>query len=112
VFDGKVHGVVVHTASAAPTSEGSAASTIGKRTSTLGSSTVRYPSATSASDRAVPQRGQYAVTLSASTSSPRWCSRFSDHHTDSMYSVDIVQYASDMSIQKPIRSVSCSNSPT
>ena len=47
----------------------------------------------------MPHRGQYAVTLSASKSRPRACSCFSDHQTDSMYSVSIVQYASDMSIQ-------------
>jgi hypothetical protein len=82
-LDGSVHGVVVQTRSDAPTSSGSAASAIGNRTWTLGSSVVAYPRATSASDSAVPHRGQYAVTLSASTRSPRSCNRFSDHHTDS-----------------------------
>ena len=52
------------------------------------------------------------MTRSASTSSPRPCNCFNDHQTDSMYSVFIVQYASDMSIQKPMRSVSRSNSST
>ena len=112
VFDGRVHGVVVHTTSEAPISEASSASLTGNRRNTLGSSTVWYPMATSASDSAVPQRGQYAVTLSASCSRPRSKSERSDHHTDSTYSVSIVQYASSRSTQYPIRSVSRSNSPT
>ena len=41
VFDGSVHGVVVHTTNDAPTRVGSGASTIGNRRNTLGSSTVR-----------------------------------------------------------------------
>ena len=60
-------------------------------TNTLGSSTVSYPCATSASESAVPHRGQYVVTRSASTSSSAACNCFNDHHTDSMYSVFIVQ---------------------
>ena len=83
MFAGRVHGVVVQTSRDAPASEGSDAATIGKRTEMLGSSTVLYPRATSASDSAVPQRGQYAVTLSASTSNPRSWRRLSDHQTDS-----------------------------
>ena len=84
MFDGSVQGVVVQITSEAPTSEGSGASTTGNRTNTLGSTVWAYPSATSASDSAVPQRGQYAVTLWSSTSNPRRWSSFSDHHTDSM----------------------------
>ena len=48
----------VHTSSDAPTSEVSPAATIGNRTKMLGSVTVSYPWATSASESAVPHRGQ------------------------------------------------------
>src|SRR5687767_14737340 len=98
-----VHGVVVHPTNAAPaTSAGP--STTGNVTKTLGSSTCVYPCATSWSDRGVPHRGQYAVTLSSSNSRPRSNSVFRDHHTLSTYSVSMVQYGFDMSIQNPIRS--------
>jgi hypothetical protein len=83
-FEMSVHGVVVQISNDAPTRSPSAASVTGNRMKMLGSSTVSYPRATSASDNAVPHRGQYAVTLSASTSRPRSCRRLSDHHTDSM----------------------------
>jgi hypothetical protein len=39
-FAGSVHGVVVHTSSDEPTTDGSSAPTIGNRTKTLGSETV------------------------------------------------------------------------
>ncbi len=113
VLEGNVHGVVVHTRRKERMSGRRATPpVISNFTNTLGSWTVWYPMATSASESAVPQRGQYVVTRSASTSSPRLCNCFNDHQTDSMYSLFMVQYASDMSIQKPMRSVSRSKSST
>ncbi len=58
---GSVHGVVVHTRSDVPSS-----SVSGKRTYADGSSTSRYPCATSWLESAVPHRGQYGTTLSDS----------------------------------------------
>src|SRR3990170_46354 len=111
-FEGRVQGVVVQATSDEPTNEGSGASTIRNVANTLGSVTVAYPMATSWSESAVPHRGQYATDLSASNSRPWAWSSLSDHHTLSMYSVSIVQYAWERSIQNPRRSVIRSQSST
>src|SRR5205085_6313054 len=58
MFDGKVHGVVVQTASAV---EGS--STSGNSTKTDGSSTSLYPRPTSALESAVPPCAHHHTTL-------------------------------------------------
>ena len=68
--------------------------------------------ATSASDRPVPHRGQYHVTLSSRYSIPSSWSRFSAHHTLCTYRGLIVRYASSVSIQNPSRSVTRSKSST
>jgi len=60
----------------------------------------------------VPHRGQYAIDLRPSNSRPCSWRRFTAHHTDWMYSGDIVKYASERSIQYPSRSVIRSQSST
>ena len=107
---GSVHGVVVHTSevrahlACGAVDRGSARRRSGRH--------GLYPSATSASDSAVPQRGQYARDLVVLDEQPALVQRFSDHHTDSMYSVSMVQYGSSRSIQNPTRSVSRAHSST
>src|SRR3954471_7878099 len=106
-FDSRVHGVVVHASNETPGSP-----TTGNRTYTDGSITSLYPCATSCDDSAVSQRGQYGTTLWPSYSSPLSHTCLSAHQTDSMYSSSSVRYASSVSIQKPIRSVSRFHSST
>ena len=84
VFDGSVHGVVVHTASEAPTSV-----RVGRLHDREPHEHARVLDLLVAlRDLGVGQRraAPRAVRgdLVSSTSSPRSCSRFSDHHTDSM----------------------------
>src|SRR3954454_3107750 len=78
-FDSSVHGVVVQASKETPGSP-----TTGKRTYTDGSTTSRYPCATSCDDSAVSQRGQYGTTLWPSYSSPLSHTCLSAHQTDSM----------------------------